>query len=153
MMIVLYVQRISHETGWQKKSRFGKKSSESPVSYANRVHFFILLCHSFSWNCRKKMAVLWQVFVSKVEFWAVSWNRDIGIKCWNCQFGRKKLKLTAAAKPRAVSFIFFPDRIWRFHNFMPLLTHESTASFIFDAKKIWKKVVIFSPVIRETVPQ
>ena len=25
-----------------------------------------------------------------------------------------------AAWPRAVSFIFFPDRIWRFHNFMHL---------------------------------
>ena len=32
----------------KKKSRYGKKSSKSPVSYANRVHFFILLSHSFS---------------------------------------------------------------------------------------------------------
>ena len=56
----------------------------------------------------------------------------------------KKMKLTAAAQSRAVSFIFFPDRIWRFHNFMPHKIMKPSASFIFDAKKIWNQ---YQPVL------
>ena len=38
----------------------------------------------------------------------------------------------------SVSF-FFPDRFWRFHNFMPLKIMKPSASFIFDAKIIRKQ--------------
>ena len=58
----------------------------------------------------------------------------------------KKMNLTAAAKPRAVSFIFFPARLWRFHNFMPLIIMKPSASFIFDAKIIWKQYCQFHAV-------
>ena len=63
-----------------------------------------------------------------------------GLKLWNRPKSvGKKMKLTAAAQPRAVSFIFFPDRLWRFHNFMPLKIMKPSASFIFDAKIIRKQ--------------
>ena len=45
------------------------------------------------------------------------------------------MKLTAAAKPRAVSFIFFPDRNWWFHNFMPVSYMKPSTSFIFWRQK------------------
>ena len=51
----------------------------------------------------------------------------------------KKIKLTARGFAAAVSFIFFPDRFWRFHNFMPLKIMKPSASFIFDAKIIRKQ--------------
>ena len=64
------------------------------------------------------------------------------------------MKLTAAAKPRAVSFIFFPDRILdgfiilcQFHTW-----NHQPVSF-FDAKKSENNSDIFSPVSLETVPQ
>ena len=48
---------------------------------------------------------------------------------------------------------FFPDRIWRFHNFMPVSSMKPSASFTFDAKKFRKNIDIFSSVLRETDPQ
>ena len=65
----------------------------------------------------------------------------------------KKMKLTAAAKPRAVSFIFFPTNFWRFHNFMALKIMKPSASFIFDAKIIRKNAASFIKFSRETVAQ
>ena len=60
-------------------------------------------------------------------------------------------------QPRAVSFIFsrrrmpsvsfcFPTDLWRFHNFMPLKIMKPSASFFFDAKKIWNQYRQFHPV-------
>ena len=111
-----YLHRISHETGWQKKSRYGKKSSKSPVSYANRVHFFILLSHSFSWNCRIKMAFLWQFKCQKLNFWPVSWKRDLAKMLKLSDSAGKKLKLTARGFAAAVSFNFFRPN-WQFQHF------------------------------------
>ena len=91
----------------QKKSRCGKKSSKSPVSYAKWVHFFILLSHSFGWNCRIKMAFWWQVSFSKVEFWASYmkpwyWHKMLRLS----DSAGKKSKLTAQGFTTAVSFNF-----------------------------------------------
>ena len=69
----------------------------------------------------------------------VSWISR-GIKLWNRHIrSGKKMKLTAAAKPRAVSFIFFPDRIWLFHNFMPVSSHETISQFNFLMPKNLEK--------------
>ena len=93
--------------------------SKRPVSTKNRVHFFILLSHSFTWNWQIKMASFVTNFWQKSwNFWAVSWNRDIGIKCWNCQFGRKKIETGGTRLRRGRQFQFFPAKL-TVSTFMP----------------------------------
>ena len=82
-----------------------------------------------------KLAGLVSVFLAQKWNWL--WFHDfMGLKLWNRPDSvGKKMKLTAAAQPRAVSFIFFPDRIWRFHNFMPLKSwNHQPVSFLMRKK-------------------
>ena len=87
------------------------------------------------------MSVLWQ-FCTKVEFFGQLHETVIWLKCWNCQFGRKKLKLTAAAKPRAVSFNFFPAEsdsfniLCQYHGFMKLAQNST-----FDTETCHKNAI------------
>ena len=73
----------------------------------------------------KKWQFLWQFLCQSWIFWQFH-ETVIWLKCWNCQFGRKKLKLPAAAKPRAGSFNFFPAEsdsfniLCQYHGFMKL---------------------------------
>ena len=134
----------------KKKSRFGKKSSKSPVSYANRVHFFILLSHSFSWNCRIKMAFLWQVSVSKVEFWASFmkpwyWHKMLKLS----DSAGKKLKLTARGFAAAVSFNFFRPN-WQFQHFSQITVSWNCPKIQLLTLKLSQKMPFLSTVSAET---
>ena len=145
-----YLHRISHETGWQKKSSYGEKSSKSMVSYANRVHFFILLSHSFSWNCRIKMAFLWQVSVSKVEFWASFmkpwyWHKMLKLS----DSAGKKLKLTARGFAAAVSFNFFRPN-WQFQHFSQITVSWNCPKIQLLTLKLSQKMPFLSTVSAET---
>ena len=73
--------------------------------------------------------------------WLKLWNRPEWVrkKQWNWR-SRREIRCVPSVS------LFFPDPFWRFHNFMPLLTHKTTVSFIFDANESNKKTVIFSPV-------
>ena len=110
--LIFFIYIVFHmKLADKKKSSYGKKSSKSPVSYANRVHFFILLSHSFSWYCRIKMAFSWQVSVSKLEFWASFmkpwyWHKMLKLS----DSAGKKLKLTARGNFMLIS---------RFHETCP----------------------------------
>ena len=53
--------------------------------------------------------------------------------------GGKKNETDGTRLRRGRQFHFFPDRLWRFHNFMPLKIMKPSASFIFDAKIIRKQ--------------
>ena len=109
----------------------------------NLTFFFVA---SFTWNCCK-MVVFFYLFLAQKWNWL--WFHDFKwLKLWNRPHSVwKKMKLTAAAKPRAVSFIFFPDRMWRFHNFMPLEIHETISQFYFWCQKNDKRIsTIFTTV-------
>ena len=50
-------------------------------------------------------------------------------------FGKEKNETDGRSRVPSVSF-FFPDRNWRFHNFMPVSLHETINQFHFlEAKK------------------
>ena len=118
--------------------------SKRPVSRKNRVHFFILLCHSFTWNWTNKNGKFCDQFLEKSwNFWAVSWNRDIGIKCWNCQFGRKKLKLAARGFAAAASFNF-SGQTDSFNIYAKSRFHETAQKFNFFPKMVTKTAILLS---------
>ena len=137
-----------------KKSSYGKKSSKSPVSYANRVHFFILLSHSFSSNCRIKMTFLWQVSLSQVEFWAsfmIPWYWHKMLKLSDS--AGKKLKLPARGFAAAVSFNFFRPN-WQFQHFMPISRfHETCPKFNIWLRDFSQKCHFYWTVSSETAWQ
>ena len=113
--------------------------SKRPVSTKNRVHFFILLSHSFTWNWQIKMASFVTNFWQKSwNFWAVSWNRDIGIKCWNCQIRpEKNWNCRHAAAPRP-SVSIFSGRTDSFNILAKSRFHETTQKFNFDTETVTK---------------
>ena len=53
--------------------------------------------------------------------------------------GREKNETDERGEAACRQFHFFPDRLWWFHNFMPLKIMTPSASFIFDAKIIRKE--------------
>ena len=65
----------------------------------------------------------------------------------------KKNETEGTRLRRGRQFHFFPDQLWRFHNFMPLKIMKPSASLIFDAKIITKIAASFIQFSRETVPQ
>ena len=98
----------------------------------NHLYFYFLLCHSFTWKPHETGGIFSDYFgIKNKTGW---WLHDL-------------------RKPRAVSFIFFPAWIWRFHNFMALKIMKASASFIFDAKIIRKNATSFIKFSRETVEQ
>ena len=130
------------------KMRFHNLMSVSDMrpsaSFEKKPYFFFVA--SFTWNCCK-MVVFFYLFLAQKWNWL--WFHDFKwLKLWNRPHSVwKKMKLTAAAKPRAVSFIFFPDRMWRFHNFMPLEIHETISQFYFWCQKNDKRIsTIFTTV-------
>ena len=116
------------------------------TGFKKKPYFFFFFVASFTWNCCK-MVVFFYLFLA--QKWNCLWFHDFKwLKLWNRPHSVwKKMKLTAAAKPRAVSFIFFPDRMWRFHNFMPLEIHETISQFYFWCQKNDKRIsTIFTTV-------
>ena len=106
--------------------------SKRPVSTKNRVYFFILLSHSFSRNCRIKMAFSWKVLVSKVEFWASFmkpwyWHKMLKLS----DSAGKKLKLPARGFAAAGSFNFFRPN-WQFQHFSQI-----TVSWNYPKIQLW----------------
>ena len=92
-----------------------------------KPHGFNLFDFRVSWNHQR-----FRVFMPK-NFQTSQWNKVT----------KKKrgfyLKLTAAAKLCAISFNFFPDLIWRFHNFMLVLISWNRQPVSFrDGTKIRK---------------
>ena len=69
-------------------------------------------------------------------------------KKWNWRPRRSRVPSVSFFSRRrvpSVSFCF-PTDLWRFHNFMPLKIMKPSASFFFDAKKIWNQYRQFHPV-------
>ena len=104
-----------------------------------------------------KLVVWFQVF------WLKKWNwlwfhYFKGLKLWNrqSQSGTKWNWRPRRSRVPSVSFFSrrrvpsvsfcFPTDLWRFHNFMPLKIMKPSASFFFDAKKIWNQYRQFHPV-------
>ena len=90
-------------------------------------------------------------FSFKVEiFGQVSWNRDIGIKCWNCQIRpEKNWNCRHAAAPRPGSFNFFRPN-WQFQHFSQI-----TVSWNYPKIQLWhwnchKKLSFLLSVSSET---
>ena len=68
----------------------------------------------------------------------------IWLKCWNCQFGRKKLKLPCRGAAACRQFQFFSDWIWQFQHFMPISRfHETAQKFQLFCQKLVTKLAIF----------
>ena len=106
---------LRKEAKW--KCQFLQKSAKSPVSYINWVHFFILFSHGFTWKLTVKKGKFCGKFLEKVRFFGkVSWNCDIGLKCWNCQIrAEKNWNCRHAASPRPPVSIFFRPN-WQFQH-------------------------------------
>ena len=119
----------------------------------NPLFFFLV---SFTWNFMK-LAVWFQFF------WLKKWNwlwfhYFKGLKLWNrqSQSGTKWNWRPRRSRVPSVSFFSrrrvpsvsfcFPTDLWRFHKFMPLKIMKPSASFFFDAKKIWNQYRQFHPV-------
>ena len=110
----------------------------------NRVHFFILLSHSFTWKLTNKHDSFCDSFSVKVEiFGQVSWNRDIGIKCWNCQIRpEKNWNCRHAASPRPAVSIF-SGRTDSFNILAKSRFHETTQKFNFDTETDTKNCHVY----------
>ena len=108
--------------------------------------YFFFFWGQFHVKLAKNLGFFYVFLAQKMKLAVVSWVKVAKIMKPS-RFGREKMKLTAAAKPRAVSFIFFPDRMWRFHNFMPFEIHETISQFYFWCQKNDKRIsTIFTTV-------
>ena len=56
----------------------------------------------------------------------------------------KKNETDGTRLRRGRQFHFFPDQLWRFHNFMPLKIMKPSACLIFDAKITRKNAASFT---------
>ena len=111
---------------------------------AKTILICIFYCGTVSRKTGEKITIFFQIFLaSKMKLAVLSWVRS-GIKLWNRQIrsGKKKIKLTArsAGKIETVGTRHFFSRS-NMDGFIILATstHESTASFIFEQKKLNKK--------------
>ena len=112
---------------------------------------FFFFFRRFHLKLTVKMAVFVAVF-GNGQFFGQFHETVIWLKCWNCQFGRKKLKLVAAAKPLAASFNFSPaesdsfNMLCQYHSFMKLVQSLNIFS-----KNGHKTVIFIRQFSRETV--
>ena len=94
-----------------------------------------LVSDQFQWNrseTKIKCTVSVKLGTKKRAFLAKNWLKEqfhetvIWLKCWNCQFGRKKLKLLGRGAAACRQFQFFSGRIWQFQHFMPISRFHET---------------------------
>ena len=95
---------------------FGLHSTKkNPVSMKPTHRFYIetffFFCAQFHVKLYETGGIFSVIFFPKRNW---LWFHNFkGLKLWNRpELVGKKMKLTTAAKPRAVSFIFFPDQLW-----------------------------------------
>ena len=125
-----------HEILWSVLCKKWGFSGKPPL-------FFIFILDQFHAKLTQKCLCFSEFFgIKKLNWLMVSWD-ETGIKLWNRQIrsGKKKMKLTARGFAAAVSFIFFPDRTGRFHNFSQFHSRNHS-QFHFLSQKIRKNTDI-----------
>ena len=116
---------------------------KNKVSARNLIYFYFLLWHSFTWNWRKNGGFIYDfIWHQKWNWLMVSWVKS-GIKLWNRQIrSGKKNETDGTRLRRGRQFHFFSRPNLDGFIILATLTHETTASFIFEPKKR-KKASIF----------
>ena len=116
------------------------KRKRELVLAGNLTFFFVA---SFTWNWRKMLG-FFLFFGSKNEtgcgfIHETDWNYEtVQIR------SGKKIETDGRGEAACRQFqFFFPDRIWRFHNFMSVSCMKPSASFIFWCQKIRKIPTFF----------
>ena len=106
--------------------------------------FFYFIVPQFHLKLTIKMASFVTNFWQKSwNFWAVSWNRDIGIKCWNCQFGRKKFQIGGTRLRRGRQFQFFPVKLTVSTFYINITVSWNCPKISTFSQKLVTKLVIF----------
>ena len=93
-----------------------------PVLGGNRVLFFFRQFHQ---KLTIKMTVFCAVSVSKLNFWVVSWNRDLA-KMLKLSVRPEKIETAGRGEAACRQFQFFSGRIWQFQHFMPIWRFHET---------------------------
>ena len=65
------------------------------------------------------------VSVSKLNFWVVSWNRDLA-KMLKLSVRPEKIETAGRGEAACRQFQFFSGRIWQFQHFMPISRFHET---------------------------
>ena len=96
---------------------------------------FLFYCHTVSLKLTVKKGKFCGNFLEKVRFFGkVSWNCDIGLKCWNCQIRAEKN--WNCRHEAAVSI--FSGRTDSFNILAKSRFHETTQKFNFDTETVTK---------------
>ena len=124
--------------GSQKICRFGRNQLKAQF-HSKPGSFFYFIVAQFHLKLTNKNDSFCDSFSFKVEiFGQVSWNRDIGIKCWNCQIRpEKNWNCRHAASPRPAVSIF-SGRTDSFNILAKSRFHETTQKFNFDTETVTK---------------